>query len=147
MLAHFFAHTSQKANRSVDLNFQDVVSYNMEQAKGHGNVNILTVIMKSKGINLQSALDFAGGYFEALTTQVNEVRGFLASHKDSIYSQDALRVLDGYGDWVRGNNEYVALYLHMLEVLSISLFSGGLLSLSAILVKITLRSRRQSFLN
>jgi len=84
----------------------DLVSYNVEQAKGHGNANILTVVMKSKGINLQSALDFVGGYCEALTTQIKEVRCFLASHTDPMYSRDALRVMDGYGDWIRGHNQW-----------------------------------------
>ncbi|TCD63578.1 terpene cyclase [Steccherinum ochraceum] len=44
----------------------DLYSYNMEQAMGHYTNNILTVLMKEKNIDLQSAADFVGEHFAAL---------------------------------------------------------------------------------
>ncbi|KAF9066739.1 isoprenoid synthase domain-containing protein [Rhodocollybia butyracea] len=63
----------------------DLYSYNMEQGKGHSGANIITVFMKTKKIDLQAAMDFLGGYFEALigqwytarTVRANEVRSKL----------------------------------------------------------------------
>ncbi|KAK7059626.1 terpene cyclase [Favolaschia claudopus] len=95
-------------NAAMDLVFwtNDLFSYNMEQSKGHGGANVVTVIMKSKGVDLQTAVDFLSGYCEALTTQLQESRRILASRSDVVYSRDAVRVIDAFGDWVRGNDEW-----------------------------------------
>ncbi|KAJ7159664.1 isoprenoid synthase domain-containing protein, partial [Mycena filopes] len=95
-------------NAAMDLVFwtNDLFSYNMEQSKGHGGANIVTVIMKSKDVDLQTAVDFLSGYCEALTAQLQEARRVLSSRKDPIYSNDAVRIIDGYGDWVRGNDQW-----------------------------------------
>ncbi|KAJ7717154.1 isoprenoid synthase domain-containing protein [Mycena metata] len=95
-------------NAAMDLIFwtNDLLSYNMEQSKGHGGANVVTVIMKSKGVDLQTAIDFLSGYCEALTSQLQESRRILASRDDPIYSTDAVRVIDAFGDWVRGNDQW-----------------------------------------
>ncbi|KAJ7473082.1 isoprenoid synthase domain-containing protein, partial [Mycena galericulata] len=94
-------------NAAMDLVFwtNDLFSYNMEQSKGHG-ANAVTVIMKSKGIDLQAAIDFLGGYCEALTSQLQESRRIFASRNDPVYYKDAVRIIDAFGDWVRGNDQW-----------------------------------------
>jgi len=84
----------------------DLFSYNIEQAKGQSDANIITVIMKSKGVGIQTAADFLGGYCEALTSQVLEAKRVLSSRSDPIYSKDAVRIMDAFGDWVRGNDQW-----------------------------------------
>ncbi|KDR79641.1 hypothetical protein GALMADRAFT_63553 [Galerina marginata CBS 339.88] len=84
----------------------DLASYDMEQAKGHSGANIVTVVMKSKGINLQSAVDFIAGYCECLTQQFICAKADLASRTDPVFSKDSVRCLDAFGDWVRGNDEW-----------------------------------------
>ncbi|KAJ7230295.1 terpenoid synthase [Mycena pura] len=95
-------------NAAMDLVFwaNDLFSYNMEQSKGHGGANVVTVIMKSKGVDLQTAIDFLSGYCEALTAQLQEARRILASRHDPVYCKDAVRVIDAFGDWVRGNDQW-----------------------------------------
>ncbi|KAJ7741769.1 isoprenoid synthase domain-containing protein [Mycena maculata] len=95
-------------NAAMDLVFwtNDLFSYNMEQSKGHGGANVVTVIMKSKGVDLQTAIDFLSGYCEALTSQLQEARRILASRDDPVYSKDAVRIIDAFGDWVRGNDQW-----------------------------------------
>jgi len=59
--------------------------------------------MKSKNVDLQAAADFAGGYCEALTTNLLTAKHVLASRADPVLAKDATRVLEAFGDWVRGN--------------------------------------------
>ncbi|KAJ7155327.1 terpenoid synthase [Mycena filopes] len=95
-------------NAAMDLVFwtNDLFSYNMEQSKGHGGANVVTVIMKSKDVDLQTAIDFLSGYCEALTAQLQEARCVLSSRSDPVYSKDAVRIIDAFGDWVRGNDQW-----------------------------------------
>ena len=79
----------------------------MEQAKGHGGANIVTVIMKSKGVDLQTAVDFLAGYCESLTFQLLNAQRTLATRSDPAFSRDAVRCLEAFGDWVRGNDAFV----------------------------------------
>jgi hypothetical protein len=79
----------------------------MEQAKGHGGANIVTVIMKSKGIDLQSAADFLAGYLECLIQQLLIVKLSLASRADPKFSADAVRFFEAVGDWIKGYDLYV----------------------------------------
>ncbi|KDR76786.1 hypothetical protein GALMADRAFT_225678 [Galerina marginata CBS 339.88] len=84
----------------------DMVSYNMEQSKGHGGANIVTVVMNSKGIGLQSAMDFVHGYCECITQQLLNARISLLSRPDPVFSRDATRCLEAFGDWIRGYDEW-----------------------------------------
>ncbi|KAJ7501209.1 isoprenoid synthase domain-containing protein [Mycena galericulata] len=95
------------AYHNMCLFVQDLFPYNMEQSKGHGGANAVTVIMKSKGIDLQAAIDFLGGYCEALTSQLQESRRIFASRNDPVYSKDAVRIIDAFGDWARGNDQCI----------------------------------------
>nr|BBH51509.1 putative sesquiterpene synthase [Clitopilus sp.] len=95
-------------NAAMDLVFwvNDLYSYNMEQAKGHGAANVVTVIMKSKSLGLQAAVDHLADACEVLTAQFLEAKSRLSKHPESIFSKEAVKVLDAYGDWVRGNEEW-----------------------------------------
>ncbi len=46
----------------------------MEQHKGHTGNNIVTVLMRSKGLSLQSAADYVGVYFNELMHRFIENR-------------------------------------------------------------------------
>ncbi|SJK99768.1 related to Linoleate 10R-lipoxygenase COP4 [Armillaria ostoyae] len=83
----------------------DIYSYNMEQAKGLSCANIVTVIMKSKQLDLQSAVDFINEYCEALLDQYEEAKEVLSARPEEGYS-DAVLLLKALGDWVRGNDEW-----------------------------------------
>lgn len=76
----------------------------MEQAKGHAGANVVTVIMMSRGLDIQSAVDFVGGFCECLVHQWQVAKECLAARPEQHW-HDAVRVLDAYGDWIRGNAE------------------------------------------
>lgn len=76
----------------------------MEQAKGHAAANVVTVIMMSKKMDLQTAVDFIAGYCEALTFQLLDAMYVLSRREDPTFSRDAVRCLEAFGDWVRGND-------------------------------------------
>ncbi len=58
--------------------------------------------MKTKALGLQAAVDFLGGYCEALIGEWQTARDTLSGRPGKKYS-DAVRVLDAFGDWIRGN--------------------------------------------
>ena len=43
----------------------DIHSYNKEQAGGHSAGNLITVIEKERGVELQEAFDIAGQFFKS----------------------------------------------------------------------------------
>ena len=88
----------------------------MEQAKGHGGANIITVIMKSKGIDLQSAIDFLAGYLECLTQQFLVTKLSLASRADPNFSSDAVRFFEAVGDWIKGYDLYVSCLIYTTHI-------------------------------
>ena len=60
----------QQYSFSILTPWQDLYSYNMEQAMpGHANSNILTVLQKEKGIDLQAAADYVGVHFKELVNK------------------------------------------------------------------------------
>lgn len=75
-----------------------------EQAKGHTGNNIVTVLMKERGIDLQTASDFVGEYFGELMSRFTEAQTRLPSWGESVDS-DVAKYLEGAGCWVRGNIE------------------------------------------
>ncbi|KAH8991186.1 terpenoid synthase [Lactarius akahatsu] len=50
----------------------DLYSYNIEQAAGHGSHNFLTAIMNDKGVDLDEALDWFAEYNGTLLSKVQE---------------------------------------------------------------------------
>ncbi|KAG5640845.1 hypothetical protein DXG03_006834 [Asterophora parasitica] len=60
------AHPSMDRLRWLAAEFlvleNDLYSYNIEQAAGHGGHNIITVVMKEKGVDLGGALDWVAKY-------------------------------------------------------------------------------------
>ncbi|KAJ3553945.1 hypothetical protein NM688_g3358 [Phlebia brevispora] len=52
----------------------DLYSYNMEQAMGHLTNNILTVLQKAHGVDLQGAADLVGVHFKELFDSSRETR-------------------------------------------------------------------------
>lgn len=67
------AHSSMEIMRSLVAESlvlgNDLYSYNIEQAYGHGGHNIITVVMNEKGINLEGALDWVAKYHEQILSE------------------------------------------------------------------------------
>ncbi|KZT07700.1 terpenoid synthase [Laetiporus sulphureus 93-53] len=83
----------------------DVYSYNMEQARGIDGNNIVTVLMRQKGINLQTAADLVGEHFKELMEDFIATRDSLPSWGapvDAVVS-NYVRAME---HWVIGNLEW-----------------------------------------
>ena len=74
----------------------------MEQSKGLEGNNILTVLMESKGLNLQEAADHAGVLFGDLVSRFIAERKKLPSWGPDL-DRDVGRYVDAIGHWVVGN--------------------------------------------
>ncbi|KAJ8520197.1 hypothetical protein ONZ45_g2998 [Pleurotus djamor] len=83
----------------------DVYSYNMEQAKGHSGNNIVTVLQKSKGYNLQEAVDYVGIYFQQLMDRFLEAKDRIPSFGPDVDSGIASYV-QAAGHWAKGNLDW-----------------------------------------
>lgn len=58
---------------------QDVYSYDMEQSMGHLTNNILTVLQREKGFDLQGASDYVGLHFKELVDKFETNKARLPS--------------------------------------------------------------------
>ncbi|KZT73096.1 terpenoid synthase [Daedalea quercina L-15889] len=83
----------------------DVYSYNMEQAKGIGGNNIVTVLMHNKGVDLQTAVDLVGQHFKTLMDRFMEVKSRLPSWGSAV-DQTVQMYVEAMEHWVSGNLEW-----------------------------------------
>ncbi|KAK7463064.1 Sesquiterpene synthase 10 [Stygiomarasmius scandens] len=83
----------------------DVYSYNMEQAKGHSGNNIVTVLMRARGYDLQEACDYIGHYFKKLMARFTSAKARLPSWGSNVDAEVA-KYVDAMGHWVRGNLDW-----------------------------------------
>ncbi len=81
---------------------QDLYSYNMEQAMGHTTNNVMTVLMRHKGLDLQGAADYVGVYFKGLIDTFLEAKRTLPSWGAKIDQEVALYAM-AMENWVIGN--------------------------------------------
>ena len=77
----------------------------MEQSKGHRGNNILTVLMKAKGISLQQAANIVGDHSVKLMKDLDDAKKrwpVWGAHLDA----DVARYVRALEDWVIGNLEW-----------------------------------------
>ncbi|KAH9033210.1 isoprenoid synthase domain-containing protein [Lactarius deliciosus] len=81
----------------------DLYSYNIEQAAGHGGQNILTAVMNEKGVNLAEALDWFAEYNGAILSKFQEQYRMLPS-----WGPDMDPIVTAYVErlcyWLRGHD-------------------------------------------
>ncbi|KAJ7250356.1 isoprenoid synthase domain-containing protein, partial [Mycena rebaudengoi] len=80
----------------------DIYSYNKEQSVGHSGANAVTVVMRSKNLDLQRAMDFLGGYSQGLVDQLTTAHSVVAA-RGGVAASEQMSILEAFGDWVRGN--------------------------------------------
>ncbi len=85
--------------------FQDLYSYNMEQAKGHTGNNVVTILMKDRGCDLQATSDIIGAHYAELMESYLADRERLPSFGPEIDGDVGLyiRVME---NWPIGNLEW-----------------------------------------
>ncbi|TFY54399.1 hypothetical protein EVJ58_g8887 [Rhodofomes roseus] len=83
----------------------DLYSYNMEQAMGHTGNNVMTVLMKSKNCDLQTAADHVGEHFKQLMDDFQADKARLPSWGPQMDAVVAKFVM-AMETWVVGNCEW-----------------------------------------
>ncbi|GJE85104.1 terpenoid synthase [Phanerochaete sordida] len=83
----------------------DVYSYDMEQAMGHLANNILTVLQREEGIDLQAASDRVGVHFQKLVNRFNDAKARLPSFGKALDEITANHIM-AMEAWVAGNLEW-----------------------------------------
>jgi len=83
----------------------DVYSYNMEQAKGHTGNNIVTVLMKARGCDLQTASDLIGAHYAELMESYLADRKRLPSFGPHV-DADVRLYVRAMENWPIGNLEW-----------------------------------------
>ncbi|KZT64434.1 terpenoid synthase [Daedalea quercina L-15889] len=83
----------------------DLYSYNMEQAMGHTGNNVMTVLMKSKDCDLQTAADHVGVHFKQLMDSFQADKARLPSWGPEMDAVVAKFVMAAE-TWVVGNCEW-----------------------------------------
>ncbi|KII89723.1 hypothetical protein PLICRDRAFT_562693 [Plicaturopsis crispa FD-325 SS-3] len=83
----------------------DVYSYAVEKRMGLAGNNIVTVLMKERGMDDQAAADYVGVYFAELMSVFVEGRKRLTT-RGPLVDADVARCVDAMGHWVVGNLEW-----------------------------------------
>jgi Delta6-protoilludene synthase len=78
-------------------------SYNVEQARGDGAHNIITVVMKEKGVNLDGALTWVATSYERVLSEFEECRRTLPSWGYTI-DIAVKNLIERLGFWIRGHD-------------------------------------------
>jgi hypothetical protein len=81
--------------------FQDIFSYNVEQAKGDTH-NMIPVVMHQEGLDLQSAVDFVGDMCRQSIDRFVEEQQHLPSWGPKI-DRDLAIYIDGLANWIVGS--------------------------------------------
>ena len=85
--------------------FQDIYSYNKEQAGGHSANNLITVIQHERGVELQEAMDIAGEFFANYAQEFDMWKGQLPSWGPEVDAAVS-KYIRGMGACVRGYIEW-----------------------------------------
>ncbi|VDC01312.1 unnamed protein product [Peniophora sp. CBMAI 1063] len=85
----------------------DIASYNLEQARGDDNHNIITTVMHQYNTDVQGAMDWVENHHRGLEERFLElyyhhVPKYHSYHIDS----DLARYVDGIGNWVRASDQW-----------------------------------------
>jgi len=90
----------------------DIYSYNKEQAGGHSANNLITVIQKERGVDLQEAMDIAGDFFANYVEEFNMWKEQLPSWGPEVdaavseYIRGMAACVRGYIEWSLSGPRY-----------------------------------------
>ena len=82
-----------------------MASYDLEQARGESNHNLVTVVMHELDMDINGAMLWIADYHKEVEKKFFEARAALPTWGEPIDSQ-VREYCDGLGGWVRGNDEW-----------------------------------------
>ncbi|KAI0062680.1 terpenoid synthase [Artomyces pyxidatus] len=83
----------------------DIASYNVEQARGGDNHNIVTIVMNQEKTDIQGAMDWVVRYHKTIEDRFMELYEQVPKFGEPVDSQLAIYV-DGLGNWVRACDQW-----------------------------------------
>ncbi|KAF3763838.1 terpenoid synthase [Cryphonectria parasitica EP155] len=92
---------------AVDLTIiaNDVLSFDKEQAVGDDQHNLVTIVMAEQGMDVQSAVNWAGRLHSTMTDRFNELFSQL-SRCGGLFDEEVKSYMKGVGQWVGGNVQW-----------------------------------------
>lgn len=94
------------------ISVQDILSYKLEQMKGLDANNLITILMKEKGLSLQQSVDYIAAQFTALVDVFNKNEAALPSFGPKAdrdverYILATKQSLIGYMNWCFDTRRY-----------------------------------------
>lgn len=89
--------------RMLNVPFQDIFSYNVEQARGDDTHNLIPIFMKHHNMNLQEAVDMVGKLckdtIDAFISNLERIPDF----GDERVNQEVKLYVQGLQDWIVGS--------------------------------------------
>lgn len=84
----------------------DIASYNLEQARGDDNHNIITIVMHHNKTDVQGAMDWVYNYHKELEAKFMDIyENKIPKFGEPVDSELAIYV-DGLGNWVRASDQW-----------------------------------------
>ncbi|KAI0295705.1 terpenoid synthase [Russula brevipes] len=84
----------------------DVASYNLEQARGDDNHNIITIVMHHNKTDIQGAMDWVYNYHKELEAKFMDIYENKIPKFGEPVDADLAVYVDGLGNWVRASDQW-----------------------------------------
>ncbi|KAF8635373.1 hypothetical protein AX15_000378 [Amanita polypyramis BW_CC] len=101
VMDHPIVRSLGEATNDVVTWSNDIFSYNVEQSKGDTH-NMISVVMKERGLDLQSAVDFVGDMCKQSIDRFNKERAELPCWGPDV-DQEVTIYVQGLADWIVGS--------------------------------------------
>lgn len=91
---------------SYDFYVQDIVSYNLEQARGDASHNIVTIVMNELNTDVSGAMRWIADFHKRLEKQFFEAFKNIPKTGNATLDAQIATYCDGLGNWVRANDQW-----------------------------------------
>ncbi|KAI0292481.1 terpenoid synthase [Multifurca ochricompacta] len=84
----------------------DIASYNIEQARGDDNYNIITIVMHQNRIDIRGSVDLVYEYHKELEGKFMDIYENKIPKFGEPVDEQLAQYVDGLGNWVRVNDQW-----------------------------------------
>ncbi|KAF8483510.1 terpenoid synthase [Russula ochroleuca] len=84
----------------------DIASYNLEQARGDDNHNIITIVMHHNKTDIQGAMDWVYDYHKELEAKFMDLYENKIPKFGEPVDTELAQYVDGLGNWVRASDQW-----------------------------------------
>jgi len=84
----------------------DIASYNLEQARGDDNHNIITIVMHHNKTDIKGAMDWVYNYHKELEAKFMDIYENKIPKFGEPVDTDLAQYVDGLGNWVRASDQW-----------------------------------------